>query len=82
MTLVWMLIVGVVVGALARLLAPGRHPGGVFMTLLLGVAGSFVAGFIGRGMGFYDTPGQGVGIVASLLGALALLMVYRAVRAH
>ncbi len=82
MTLVWMLIVGLVVGALARLLIPGRQPGGMLMTMLLGVAGSFVAGYIGRGMGLYDVPGQGPSIFASLLGALALLLVYRTVRAR
>ena len=82
MSFVWMLIVGLLVGALARLLMPGRHPGGLLMTLLLGVAGSVVAGFIGRGMGFYDVPGAGPGIFASLLGALALLFTYRAVRAR
>lgn len=80
MALVWMLMVGLVVGALARLLVPGRQPGGLVMSSLLGVAGSCVAGYIGRGMGFYDVPGQGPSIVASLLGAVLLLFVYRAVR--
>jgi len=82
MALVWMLIVGLVIGAFARLLFPGRHPAAISMSLLLGVAGSCVAGYIGRGMGFYDVPGQGPGIVASLIGALLLLYVYRAVRAQ
>jgi len=80
MTLVWMLVVGLLVGLLGRLLVAGRQPGGLTMTLLLGVAGSFVAGYIGRGMGFYDVPGQGPSIFASLLGATSLLLVYRAVR--
>jgi uncharacterized membrane protein YeaQ/YmgE (transglycosylase-associated protein family) len=80
MALVWMLMVGLVIGAFARLLVPGRQPGGLMMSLLLGVAGSFVAGYIGRGMGLYDVPGQGVGIIASLVGAVLLLFVYRGVR--
>ena len=82
MALVWMLIVGLVIGAFARLLFPGRQLGGLLMSLLLGVAGSCVAGYLGRGMGFYDVPGQGTGIVASLIGALMLLFVYRAVRSQ
>jgi uncharacterized membrane protein YeaQ/YmgE (transglycosylase-associated protein family) len=82
MALVWMVVVGLVVGAFARLLFPGRQPGGLMMTLLLGVAGSCVAGYIGRGMGFYDVPGQGPGILASLVGALSLLVVYRTVRSR
>jgi uncharacterized membrane protein YeaQ/YmgE (transglycosylase-associated protein family) len=80
MALVWMLMVGLVIGGFARLLVPGRHPGGLMMSLLLGVAGSCVAGYIGRGMGFYDVPGQGSGLVASLVGAVLMLFVYRAVR--
>ena len=81
MALMWMLIVGLVIGAFARLLLPGRQPGGLTMSLLLGVAGSCVAGYI-RGMGFYDVPGQGPGIIASLVGALLLLFVYRGVRSQ
>jgi uncharacterized membrane protein YeaQ/YmgE (transglycosylase-associated protein family) len=82
MALLWMLIVGLLVGVLARLLWTVRPPGGVLMTLLLGVAGSFVAGFVGRGMGFYDAPGRGAAIVASLCGALLLPLVYRTLRAR
>jgi uncharacterized membrane protein YeaQ/YmgE (transglycosylase-associated protein family) len=82
MALVWMLIVGLVIGAFARVLLPGRQPVGLLISLLLGVAGSCVAGYIGRGMGFYDVPGRGTGIVASLIGALMLLFVYRAVRSQ
>ena len=51
MHLIWALIVGLVVGAIAKLLMPGRDPGGIFITMLLGVAGSFVAGFLGRALG-------------------------------
>ena len=80
MPFVWMGVVGIVVGLLVRALFPGRLPGGWPLTLLLGVAGSIVGGFIGRGMGFYDVPGEGPGLLASLFGALTILAVYIAVR--
>jgi uncharacterized membrane protein YeaQ/YmgE (transglycosylase-associated protein family) len=73
------LIVGLVVGALARLFMPGRDPGGLFMTTLLGVAGAFTASFLGRGLGWY-APGERAGIIASVLGAMLLLAVYRLAR--
>ncbi len=82
MAFVWMLMMGLAVGVLARCLVPARLPPSLFMSMLVGVAGSVVAGLIGRGVGFYDVPGQGAGIFASLLGATALLFVYRAVRSH
>ena len=80
MAFVWMLVVGLMVGALAKLLVDGKSSLGAAMALTLGVAGSIVAGLIGRGMGLYDRPGEGAGIVASLFGAGVLLLVYRSVR--
>jgi uncharacterized membrane protein YeaQ/YmgE (transglycosylase-associated protein family) len=77
-----MLIVGLIVGALAKLLMPGRDPGGIIVTSLLGVAGSFVAGFIGRAAGFYRPGDSGPGIIASVLGAMLLLFIYRMVIAR
>jgi uncharacterized membrane protein YeaQ/YmgE (transglycosylase-associated protein family) len=71
------LIVGLIVGALAKLFMPGRDPGGIIITILSGVAGSFVAGFLGRALGWYRDPGSGPGIIASILGAMILLAVYR-----
>ena len=53
MHILWMLIVGLVVGALAKLLMPGRDPGGIFITMLIGVAGALLAGFLGRSLGWY-----------------------------
>jgi len=79
MAIITMLIVGLVVGALAKLFMPGRDPGGVIVTILLGIAGSFVAGFIGRAVGWYRTPGSGPGIIASIIGAMLLLFIYRLV---
>jgi uncharacterized membrane protein YeaQ/YmgE (transglycosylase-associated protein family) len=72
-----MLFIGLIAGALAKLIMPGKDPGGVIVTMLLGVAGSFVAGFLGRLIGMYRSPGSGPGIVASIVGALLLLAVYR-----
>jgi uncharacterized membrane protein YeaQ/YmgE (transglycosylase-associated protein family) len=77
MHIIWTLIVGLVVGALAKLIMPGKDPGGVIVTMLLGVAGSLIAGFLGRAVGWYRDPGCGPGIVASIIGALVLLGIYR-----
>jgi len=74
-----MLIIGLIVGALAKLFMPGKDPGGIIVTMLLGIAGSFVAGFIGRAVGLYRDPASGPGIIASILGAMLLLFVYRLV---
>jgi uncharacterized membrane protein YeaQ/YmgE (transglycosylase-associated protein family) len=76
MHILWMLIIGLIVGALAKLIMPGKDPGGIIVTMLIGVAGSFVAGFIGRMVGHYQ-PGARPGIIASILGAVALLGLYR-----
>jgi len=80
MHIIWTLIVGLIVGAIAKLLMPGRDPGGIFITMLLGVAGAFVAGFIGRAVGLYHAGDVGPGLIASILGSVVLLAVYRAVR--
>ena len=72
------LIVGLVVGALAKLIMPGRDPGGVIITALLGVAGSFIAGALGHSLGWYEI-GEGPGLIASIIGAIILLAIYRMV---
>jgi uncharacterized membrane protein YeaQ/YmgE (transglycosylase-associated protein family) len=77
MHILWTIIVGLIVGALAKLLMPGRDPGGFIVTVLLGIAGSFVAGWVGRALGLYGPNNQGAGIIASVLGAMLLLGVYR-----
>jgi uncharacterized membrane protein YeaQ/YmgE (transglycosylase-associated protein family) len=76
MHILWMLIIGLVAGALAKLIMPGKDPGGVIVTMLLGVAGSFVAGFLGRSIGHYQ-PGDRPGLIASVIGAIILLGCYR-----
>jgi uncharacterized membrane protein YeaQ/YmgE (transglycosylase-associated protein family) len=73
--LLWILF-GLVVGIIAKLLMPGRDPGGFIVTTLLGIAGALVGGFIGRAMGFYG-PGQTAGWLMSILGAIILLAIYR-----
>jgi len=73
--LLW-IVFGLVVGVIAKLLMPGRDPGGFIVTTLLGIAGAFVGGFIGRAMGYYG-PGQTAGYLMSILGAIILLAIYR-----
>jgi uncharacterized membrane protein YeaQ/YmgE (transglycosylase-associated protein family) len=73
--LAWILF-GLVVGVIAKLLMPGRDPGGFIITVLLGIAGALLGGFIGRAMGFYGAN-QGAGWLMSILGAIVLLAIYR-----
>lgn len=70
------LIIGLIVGAIAKLLMPGRDPGGCLITILLGIAGAFIAGYLGRAIGWYE-PGQPAGFIASVIGAMLLLLSYR-----
>lgn len=71
----WVLF-GLVVGIIAKLLMPGRDPGGFIVTILLGIAGALLGGFIGRAMGFYGES-EGAGWIVSILGAILLLAIYR-----
>jgi uncharacterized membrane protein YeaQ/YmgE (transglycosylase-associated protein family) len=71
----WILF-GLVVGIIAKLLMPGRDPGGFIITILLGIAGALLGGFVGRAMGFYG-PDQSAGWLMSILGAIILLIIYR-----
>ena len=79
--MLWALIIGLIVGALAKFIMPGRDPGGIIVTILLGIAGAFVGTFIGRALGFYR-QGQGAGFIMSLLGAILLLWIYRMIVAR
>jgi uncharacterized membrane protein YeaQ/YmgE (transglycosylase-associated protein family) len=76
MHILWMLIIGLVVGALAKLIMPGRDPGGILITMLIGVAGAMIAGLIGRSLGWY-AHNEGAGFIASIIGAVLLLAIYR-----
>ena len=78
MGILYMSIIGLIFGAIAKLLMPGRDPGGIIVTILLGIAGSVVAGFLGSARGIYRT-GEAAGFIASILGAMLLLFIYRKV---
>ena len=77
MHILWSPLIGLVVGTLAMLSMPGKDPGGVIVTMLLGIAGSLVAGFVGRSLGWYHSGTSGPGIIASIIGAMVLLGIYR-----
>jgi len=76
MAVIGWIVFGLVVGALAKLVMPGRDPGGIIVTMLLGIAGALLGGFLGRAMGLYG-PGEAAGFLMSFLGAVILLIVYR-----
>jgi uncharacterized membrane protein YeaQ/YmgE (transglycosylase-associated protein family) len=76
--ILWTLVIGLIVGGIAKLLMPGKDPGGCIITILLGVAGAFVAGYLGRLVGWYQ-PGEPAGFIASVIGAMLLLLIYRMV---
>lgn len=79
MSILWMLLIGLIVGAIARLLMPGRDPGGILVTMILGVVGALIAGFLGRSLGWYQ-EGEPVGFLASVVGAILVLAIYRMFR--
>jgi len=70
------IVFGLVIGIIAKLLMPGRDPGGFIVTILLGIAGALVGGFAGRAMGLYSA-GQSAGWIMSVVGAIILLALYR-----
>ena len=76
MSFIWMCLIGLIAGALAKLIMPGRDPGGILITMLLGIAGAVVAGFLGRALGWY-AEGEGAGLIMSVVGAILLLALYR-----
>lgn len=76
MSLVWTLIIGLVAGALAKLIMPGKDPGGILITIALGIAGSFLATVLGQSVGWYS-QGSSTGLIGSTLGAILLLIAYR-----
>ena len=71
----WTLIIGLIVGAIAKFVMPGRQGGGIIITMILGVVGAFVATWLGQAIGWYQT-GQGAGFIASVIGALIVLWIY------
>ena len=82
MGMIVVIIVGLIAGGLAKLLSPGPNPGGIVATLLLGIAGAVLASFLGRAIGWYSAPGDGPGIIASVIGAMIVLGIYHLVIRH
>lgn len=78
MGLIATLVIGLIIGAIAKLLVPGRDPGGWIVTILLGIAGAWVGTWLGRALGLYSA-GEAAGWIASIIGAVLLLLVYRAI---
>ncbi|HUE79169.1 MAG TPA: GlsB/YeaQ/YmgE family stress response membrane protein [Sphingomicrobium sp.] len=71
------IVIGLLAGGLAKLLMPGKDPGGCIITILLGIAGALLAGFLGRAIGWYGPEDQGAGFVAAVVGAFVILLIYR-----
>jgi uncharacterized membrane protein YeaQ/YmgE (transglycosylase-associated protein family) len=79
MTIIWAIIIGLIVGIVAKLLMPGRDPGGFIVTALLGIVGALVATFLGQAMGIY-AAGQSAGFIGAVIGAVIVLFIYRLIR--
>ncbi len=77
MSILWMIIIGFVIGLVARAIMPGRDSAGFIVTTVLGILGAVIAGFLGQSLGWY-APGEPAGFIASVIGALLVLFVYRA----
>jgi len=75
-SILWILLIGLVVGAIAKLLIPGKDRGGCIVTILLGIAGAVVASYLGQAVGWYR-PGEPAGFIGSVVGAILLLLLYR-----
>jgi uncharacterized membrane protein YeaQ/YmgE (transglycosylase-associated protein family) len=82
MHLLWALIVGLIVGAIAKAIMPGKDPGGIFVTMLLGIGGAVVADVLGGALRIYRPGATGPGLIASVIGAVLLLAVYRVIVRH
>lgn len=78
MSIIWTILIGFIVGIVAKFLMPGRDPVGFIITALIGIAGSIIATYLGRFMGFYQV-GESAGFIAAVLGAIILLFLYRMV---
>ena len=72
------IIIGLIAGGIAKLLMPGKDPGGCLITILLGIAGALLAGFIGKSVGWYE-QGEAAGFIAAIVGAFIILFIYRMV---
>lgn len=79
LSLLWELIIGLVVGAVAKFIMPGKDPGGIIVTMIIGIAGSILATYLGQALGWYQA-GQSAGFIMSVVGAIILLAVYHMIR--
>ena len=79
MGIIWTLIIGLLAGIVAKFLMPGPDPGGFIITILLGIAGAFLATFLGQTVGWYDA-GEGAGFIGAVVGAVIILIIYRMMR--
>jgi uncharacterized membrane protein YeaQ/YmgE (transglycosylase-associated protein family) len=79
LSILWEAIIGLIIGAVAKFIMPGKDPGGIFITMLIGVAGSLLATFLGSHLGLYR-EGQSAGFIMSVLGAILLLAIYRLIK--
>lgn len=79
MGILWTILIGLIAGALAKLIMPGKDPGGMLITILLGIGGALVANFLGQAVGWYQ-GGRGAGLIGSTVGAVIILWIYRMIR--
>ena len=79
MSIIWAIIIGFIVGLVAKFLMPGRDPGGFIVTTLLGIVGALLATFLGQAMGIYGA-GQSAGFIGAVIGAIIVLAIYHMVR--
>jgi len=79
MNILWAIIIGLIVGVIAKFLTPGKDPGGFVITILIGISGALLASFLGRALGLYREV-QSAGFIASILGAMVLLLLYKMIR--
>ena len=79
MSIIWAIIIGFIVGLIAKFLMPGRDPGGFIITAILGIVGALLATFLGQAMGLYSA-GQSAGFIASVIGAMIVLFIYHLIR--
>lgn len=76
MSILWTILIGLVAGALAKLIMPGKDPGGIIITILIGIAGSFLFTYLGKFIGIYQ-EGEAAGFIGATVGAIILLLLYR-----
>jgi uncharacterized membrane protein YeaQ/YmgE (transglycosylase-associated protein family) len=79
MSIIWAIIVGLVAGALARLIVPGKQPGGFIVTIILGIVGALLATFLGKALGWYEA-GESAGLIGATVGAILVIVVYNMIR--